>query len=117
MKELLEAAFPWFGCAVALSAFALPLVLRNPQRRRDMQLQLNVGRASWGVFWGVSVFSALTSVGLGLVLVHRYSFAWGFFPLAASMLFVVGYQLHLCRLPFPDLEGDGAAEDEADPVD
>ncbi len=64
-----------------------------------------------------AVVSAVIFIGMGLVLLQRDSFAWGFFPLAASVLFIVGYQIHLARLPLPDFDEDGAPGHEDDSVD
>lgn len=96
------AAFPWIACSIALAtAVTLPLVNRRSDRRRDLQLSLNVGRKLWALLAAWVIVVGTVTTLLGVVLTPRFPFLWGLFPLAAAHFFVLLYYLWVDRLPFP----------------
>lgn len=85
----------------------IPLRFRNQIARRDLQLSMNMSPRS-NVVSGIALsLGALVAVFFGVGFLEAgYSYAWGWFPLAAAALFMVVFFAHVARQPFPDLEGD-----------
>ncbi len=113
MHDATAAALPVISCVIAAGMVLLPLLNRDPQRRRDLQLTLNSGRWGWRLLMGYAVVSVVGVILVALLLLPRFPSVWGMFPLAAATLYLVGYFVYIDRRPFPDdhIDGDGDERD------
>ena len=100
--------FPWVCCAILLAVVVLvPRRIKGPDRLRDMQLSMNASpglNVAGGVFL---LLGAAISIALGNVFLGAgYTFGWGFFPLAAGKLFIIGFCAYVARQPWVSFDDD-----------
>jgi hypothetical protein len=105
--------FPWVCCAVFLVVVVLlPRQIAGPSRLRDVQLAMNASPRSNVVAGAFLVVGAAVAVALGIVLLGSgYEFGWGFFPVAAGKLFIVGFYAYVARQPWVPFD-DGTIQSD-----
>ncbi|WP_374946419.1 hypothetical protein [Agreia sp.] len=76
-----------------------------------MQLSMNVS-PGWNVAGGAFLLiGAAVAIALGNVFLGAgYLFGWGFFPLAASMLFIIGFYAYVARQPWVSVDDDETSD-------
>lgn len=90
---------PWVCVAIFLvTVTALLVRSRNADRMRDSWLQLNAHPRLNLVLGCVHILVALGLVALGVVFIQvGFTFGWGFFPVAATQIFAVGFRTWIAR--------------------
>lgn len=107
------AVLPWICLAVFIVVVVLlPRRIKGPDRMRDVQLSLIASPKMNIVASVFSVLGAVVAVALGIVFIlGGYGFGWGFFALAATKLFIVGFYAYVARQPLVDLDDDAEPSD------
>ena len=100
--DVMAATLPW----VCMAIFVLVVVSvfvrsRKPVWIRDTWLMLNGQPRLALILAVVLIVTSLIAIVLGVVFLQvGFAFGWGFFPLGAAQLLVVGFYAWIARRPF-----------------